>query len=562
MGQDFDSKKTQEELLKANRLYAVISQINQLVIHSKSREDVFSGACHIAVEQGQLRMAWIGLINPETKRLVPVAWAGHEDDYLKKMTPIYITDIPEGQGPTGTSIREGHAVVLNSIDEPRFKPWREDAHKRGYASSVALPIKIDDEVVGAFSLYASTPSFFNREEVNLLEEMVGNISFALESISKDSQRKKNEILLSRSEHNFRTIFEKSPIGIALVNSQTGQMYESNARFAAILGLNLEQVSELDWMSVTHPDDIQLGLDHMKEMNAGKIPGFRIEKRFVQPNGKIIWVHLSVVPFDHYMGKPRHLSMMEDITERKMIEEELYVALRMRDEFLMVASHELKTPLATLQVLLHSIRKTAEKELQKDCCEMILPKLVKAEKQSERLDQLIRNLLDVSQMSARRFKIEPKVDTDLSKLTKELVEKIEADFHKDGLVLTSNITPGIKGEWDASRLEQVLTNLISNAKKYGDGKPVELIVGKAGQNARIMVKDQGIGVPQDKQKSIFDRFERAVNEHSYKGLGLGLWIVRQIVEAHHGKVWVESKVNEGSTFIVELPLVHYKREQHE
>jgi PAS domain S-box-containing protein len=555
MGQDFESKRSQEELLKANRLYAVISQINHLVIHAKNKEEVYSKACQIAVEYGQLLMAWIGLINPTTNKLEPVVWAGHEDGYLSSIVPIMVEDVPEGGGPTGASIRQGHAVVLNSIDEPLFSLWREEAKKRGYASTVALPIHIDGKVIGSFSLYAATPSFFNARELSLLEEMSGNISFALESIEKAK-------ISERRERDFKTIFEKSPVGIALIDSYDGQIYDLNEEYAMIAGRSMEEMRSTYWMAITHPDDIQKDLDNMAKMNEANTNGFKMHKRYIKPNGKIVWIHMSIVPFDiNEHGRRRHLCIVEDITERKMIEEELYVALRMRDEFLMVASHELKTPLATLQLLLNSIRRTAEKDLPKDCCEMIIPKLIKAEKQSERLDLLIKSLLDVSQMRAQRFKIEPKLETDLSKLAKDLVEKLEADFNKDGPLLTSTITPGVKGEWDSLQLEQVLTNLISNAKKYGDGRPVKLIVEKIGENARVMVIDQGIGVPQDKQKSIFDRFERGVNEHSYKGLGLGLWIVRQIVEAHHGKVWVESN-NGGSTFIVELPLVHFKRDQHE
>lgn len=554
MGHRGDLLTTEEKLLKANRLYAVIGQINHLVIHSKSREDVFSGACHIAVEQGQLRMAWIGLINPETERLVPVAWAGHEDGYLKSMVPVYITDVPGGQGPSGRSIRDGQSVVLNSIDEPNYTLWREEALKRGYGSSIALPIKIDDKVIGAFSLYAGSPNFFNREEVSLLEELVRNISFAIESISKESQRRKNELLLSRSELNFRTIFEKSPIGIAIIDSFNGQIYDLNQRYAAIAGRTMEEMKTLNWMTFTHPDDIQPDLDNMAEMNSGRTSGFKMYKRYIHPDGKVVWIHMSISPFDIAPnGRRRHFCMVEDVTERKMIEEELKVALRIRDEFLMVASHELKTPLTTLQVLLHSTQKTAEKEMPKECSEVIIPRLLKAEKQTERLGQLIKNLLDVSQMSSKRLKVEIKIGVDISKLVTDVVNKVDEDFERENISLKTNIEQNVVGEFDPLRIEQVLTNLLSNAKKYGNKNPIELIFKRCGKKARIEIKDQGIGIPKEKQYLIFERFERAVDEHSYKGLGLGLWIVKQLVETHHGKVWVESKVSEGSTFLVELPL---------
>ena len=111
---------------------------------------------------------------------------------------------------------------------------------------------------------------------------------------------------------------------------------------------------------------------------------------------------------------------------------------------------------------------------------------------------------------------------------------------------------VLGRWDRSRLEQVITNMITNALKYGAGKPVDVIVDAVGSQARLAVRDQGVGIAPDDQQRIFDRFERASSTRSFGGIGLGLWIVREIVRAHEGEVRVESELGAGATFTVELP----------
>ncbi|MBN1604181.1 MAG: GAF domain-containing protein [Chitinispirillaceae bacterium] len=180
-----------EKILKANRIYSVISQINQMIVRTKDRDKIFAEACHIAVESGKFQMAWIGLVDEETKFVSPVSFSGIEDGYLTKIKKIYAFDVTEGQGPMGTAIREGVQNICNDIEnDPRMAPWRKEALKRGYRSSIALPLKLFGKVIGAFCLYASTPHFFDQEEIDLLVEVTGDISFALEKIETERKLQK------------------------------------------------------------------------------------------------------------------------------------------------------------------------------------------------------------------------------------------------------------------------------------------------------------------------------------------------------------------------------------
>ncbi len=221
------------------------------------------------------------------------------------------------------------------------------------------------------------------------------------------------------------------------------------------------------------------------------------------------------------------------------------AIRVRDDFLSIASHELNTPLTSIRLHLHALRR---RELEPDVAERIEI----AERQVLRLGRLIGELLDVSRITAGRMSIEAE-DVDLGALVGDAVTRLSADIVRSGSELRVNVDRRIVGRWDRLRIEQVLNNLIVNALKYGGSKPIEVRVSAADGKAVVEVRDRGIGIAPEDQLRIFDRFERAVSARHYGGLGLGLWIARQIVEAHGGVIEVASRVNGGSTFMVALPL---------
>ncbi len=183
-----DRKKSEAEILNANRQYSFVSQINQMIVQTRQQELIFSEVCRISVEYGKFSLAWIGLVDKD-ENVNPVAWSGTEDGYLKDIE-VSKKNIPEGQGPTGTAIREGKYYYCNDISNaPGMSLWRNKALIHGYFSSIALPIVVDEIVIGALTLYASEPNFFNADEIKLLEGVVSNIAFALKSIETEKLRK-------------------------------------------------------------------------------------------------------------------------------------------------------------------------------------------------------------------------------------------------------------------------------------------------------------------------------------------------------------------------------------
>jgi PAS domain S-box-containing protein len=244
---------------------------------------------------------------------------------------------------------------------------------------------------------------------------------------------------------------------------------------------------------------------------------------------------------------------QDITERKKLEHDLQEALKARDTFLGVASHELKTPLTTLQLQIHSLIRTLNDPNSEIPREKVQAKLNILKRQGERFEQLFKSLLDMSQINSGKLRLRLEKNLNLSELTEEIAQRFQEEFLVSNTELHLKIEPNIVGHLDSQRVDQIISNLLSNALKYGEGKPVELVLKRNNDFARIEVKDQGIGIADSVKEKIFERFERAVDEHSFKGLGLGLWIVREILKSCHGKIWVESETNKGSTFVVELPL---------
>jgi signal transduction histidine kinase len=220
---------------------------------------------------------------------------------------------------------------------------------------------------------------------------------------------------------------------------------------------------------------------------------------------------------------------------------------LREEFLTVAAHELRTPLTALQLDLQRIRR-----LQRETHDRALAgQLATALRQTERLGALIESLLDASALAGdAQVELHPE-DMDLAHFAREVVARLKTEFEQAGCTVAVEGGPA-RGVWDRARLERVARTLLRNACKYGEGKPVRVVVAQDGAERLLSVIDQGIGVPADRIESIFGRFGRAASVRSYGGLGLNLYVARRLAEAHGGRIVVESEQGKGATFTLRLP----------
>lgn len=241
-----------------------------------------------------------------------------------------------------------------------------------------------------------------------------------------------------------------------------------------------------------------------------------------------------------------------LKELQAAQGELQNAVRMRDDFMSMVAHELRTPLNTLFLEAQLRKMQLDRGNAAIFDAAYLQKMVaRDQRQIQSMVRLIDDMLDVSRIRSNRLSIRPS-EVDLSALVQRVVGNLANQAASAGSTITLEAGQGITGIWDEFRIEQVVVNLLTNALRYGEGKPVKVNVTSAEGEVRIEVTDQGMGISEDDQRRIFEQFERAAGNDGTGGLGLGLFITQQLVEAHGGRIGVQSVRGQGATFTVALP----------
>jgi signal transduction histidine kinase len=242
------------------------------------------------------------------------------------------------------------------------------------------------------------------------------------------------------------------------------------------------------------------------------------------------------------------------SERERLLEDRRRAVAARDEFIAVAAHELRTPLTTLTLIIdHLVDPVFKPTTESGVVSVQIQHLLALKRQVDRLAVLAGEMLDVSRItSGRGLGLKPG-PVDLRDVVLEVVSRFDLEIQRRHVTVTIYAPEPVPGIWDAARLDQVVTNLLSNALKYGLGHPIEVSVRGEPSRALVIVRDHGIGIPQEEQSKILGPFAHAVAVKHHEGLGLGLWIAREILNASGGRIRVDSRPGAGSTFTVELPL---------
>ena len=299
---------------------------------------------------------------------------------------------------------------------------------------------------------------------------------------------------------------------------------------------------------------------VRVLSEGVLVGLANHTVLIGRNGAEIPVDDSAAPIMTSDGPVEGAVLVfRDVTDRRRTEHErseliteLEAAVHARDEFLSIAAHELRNPVNAVQLQLVGILRAFQRSAGTEELgpEIVRDRVGQAHAQVKRLTRLLDNLLDVSRIRGGPIALEPE-DVDL----KEVVAHVIVQFRGEALPgqVTFAAQRPVVGRWDRLRLEQVVSNVLSNAIKYGEGRPILLSLDSDDRTARLSVQDHGIGIAPEHQERLFARFERGVSRRQYGGFGLGLWITRQLVDAMGGEITVNSRAAQGATFSITLPL---------
>ena len=297
-----------------------------------------------------------------------------------------------------------------------------------------------------------------------------------------------------------------------------------------------------WKERVHDDDRARVVEGFQQALASDDTSWTDEYRFRSADGSYRnTLDRCVIERDAAGNAVRAVGAFTDVTEQHHLLDELRHAVAVRDDFLSIAGHELRTPLAALSAQILGLQQLPLDDATR------ARKLAAAERQVRRLSTLVDELLNMTRIAHDTLRLEPD-ELDLAQLVREAAARLAEDFQREGTRLEVDAAEAVIGRWDRSRLELVVTNLIGNALRHGQRQPVRVRVEAAGERARVIVEDRGPGVPVEDRERIFERFARDESSRRVGGLGVGLWLSRQIVEAHGGRLTLE----EGARFTVELP----------
>lgn len=486
------------------------------------------------VENGQLNLVAITHSDPDK-----VVWAKH----LQQQNPPKLSD------PTGVAkvIRTGKTEFYPLISEDIIRKTISDKKtlkilkKLQLTSIIIAPIKTKDKTIGAISFVsAESKRIYTQRDVEMAEQLASRASLAIENASLYKQ-------VWQEQERLHNVVSNVP---GVVWEAWGKPDDKHQRInyvsayvETMLGYTVQDwlSSPNFWLKIVHPQDqTRAAQESANFFNSGT--GGRSRFRWIKKDGSSIWVESQSQVIKDSSGKSVGLrGVTMDITSTMEVEQR-------KDEFISIASHELKTPITSIRVFTQILLAACEeKGTAKE-----KTYLLRMRSQIDKLTQLVSDLLDISKIEVGKLELR-KETFQLGLLVTEVVENMQATTDSHKLVVKGSSIKKIHGDRD--RIGQVLINFLSNAIKYSpNGKPIIISTHENKQTITVAVKDKGIGIKSKHLEHIFERFYRVFDatEKTFPGLGIGLFICKEIIQRHNGSIHVESKLHKGSTFSFTLP----------
>ena len=385
-------------------------------------------------------------------------------------------------------------------------------------------------------------------------------------ITRDlTERRAFEESLRQSEERLRLMIASVQDYAIFLLDPDGRVATWNPGAERIKGYRADEIIGQHFSRFYPEEALARGLPAHELEVAARVGRFEDEGWRLRKDGTPFWANVVLSAVRDELGRlVGYTKVTRDLTQRREAELARFAAereaatqreriaraqeaVRERDEFISVAAHELRTPLTALALRLESLNRLTGASPDRRLAERV----ALAGRQVARLTGLVERMLDISRIVLGRLELE-RGPTDLGEVVREVVDDFRDQAAETRTELALSIEGDLRGDWDRSRIGQVVTNLLSNALKYGRGRPVQLAARGDGDKVRLEVIDRGVGISPGDVERIFRRFERAAPVESYPGLGLGLHITQAIVEAHGGTIAVVSEPGKGATFVVELP----------
>ena len=536
-------KKAESELRRVNRSLEALSAINQTLIRAENETIFLEEVCRIICEVGGYIMTWIGYPqDDEEKRVKPIIWKGKEDGYLSLIKITY-DDSPYSKGPVGTSIKTGKTCVVQNLEIEWKKPlWKEAASIRGYKSIIALPLKIDNVIIGAIAIYSDQENSFDKKETHLLEKLSDDISFGIKTLRSKEEKNKAEQFLRESEDRYRSLVELSPEAI-IVHTEGKIMYANNSTLKYLRASSKEELvgkSMSDLVPEQYKTEIHERMQKAKESTGAIEP---LQMKFEMIGGQAVYLEAVGAPVK-YLGNPAGQVIIRDITARKLYEEELKVS---REQLRNLAAH------------LQEARETERTHVAREIHDELGQYLTGLKMDISMLKELIEEKTDIRDKEPLLEKIQSA--SDLLNTTVHSVRKLSSDLRPavlDNLGLLAAI------EWQSEEFQnrmgincecyltvdeinlpadhitaifRIFQESLTNIAKHANATRISIEFRKEDNYYVLEIKDNGKGISE----------EDKMKDHSF-----GLIGIRERTHLFGGSAEISGVPGKGTTVSVIIP----------
>jgi PAS domain S-box-containing protein len=551
------------ELLKLNRTLRALNKSGQAMIRAKNEQAYLNEVCKIVVKDCGHKLVWIGFAENDKSRTVrPVAHAGFEEGYLETLKVTW-ADTERGCGPTGTAIRTGKpAICRNMLIDPAFAPWREQALKRGYASSIVLPLMSGDEPFGAINIYSAEADPFSEKEVALLTELAADLSYGITALRERNARTEAEEKL-REERSFSDAVIRTTGGLIIGLDKEGRIQLFNHACEKTTGYTFEEVKGRQfWDFLLVPEE----RGPVKKVFAGIVDGSvtaesEFENYWVAKDGALRWIRWANSALrDGHGGVELIIGTGIDITEqamaRRKIEElnsfltrravELSAINKDLEAISKTVAHGLRNPIRVLRERSGRLLKDKEGKLDEKVKEVV----TSLDDGVQHMEQIIEKILILSHITHKELWLQP---VDLSAHAEEVLKGLQEK--ESGRTVEIVVQKKITARADQTLIRQAIENLLENAWKFtrerADAR-IEFGLQTDGGEPVYFVRDNGSGFDMKESGDVFTRYLQTDPDDDFLEAGTGLAIVDRIIRRHNGKVWAESEKEKGTSVFFKLP----------